>query len=126
VGSVRLCGILAGTDVDRAVVEVTWNGTQFAAADSAPPRRVGNAGLFYSVLVFCRRANCLTEVGKGIASAHCPNCGAPESGGPSNACEFCGTVLTDGAHGWVLDGFHPRTSSEAQAILAALHAPASN
>jgi len=121
VGSVRLLGILPAPDVERAAVEVTWNGTPYAAGAQGPPRPVGQAGLFNTVLIFFRRAGARTEVGKGIASAHCPNCGAPESGGVSNACEFCGTVLTDGAHGWVLDAFLPRLDPRAQEILRTLH-----
>lgn len=121
VGSVRLLGIVPAADTDRAAVEVTWNGTPFSANPPGPPRQVGQAGLFNTVLVFFRRSDARTEVGKGIASAHCPNCGAPESGGVSNACEFCGTVLTDGAHGWVLDAFLPRLDPRAQELLATLH-----
>ena len=121
VGSVRLLGILPDAEMDKAAVEVTWNGTPFAAATPGPPRQVGQAGLFNTVLVFFRRSDSRTEAGKGIASAHCPTCGAPESGGASNACEFCGTVLTDGAHGWVLDAFLPRLDPRSQALLHALH-----
>jgi hypothetical protein len=121
VGSVRLLGILPAGAYDRAAVEVTWNGTPFVAGPDGPPRRIGEAALYYSHLVFCRRADTKTEVGKGISSAHCPTCGAPESGGVSNACDFCGTVLTDGAHGWVLDAFLSRADPQAQSLLAELH-----
>ena len=120
VGSVRLLGILAAPDMDRAAVEVTWNGTPYAASPQGQPRQVGQAGLFNTVLVFFRRGDAKTEVGKGIASAHCPNCGAPESGGLTNACEFCGTVLTDGTHGWVLEAFLPRFDPRAQELIANL------
>lgn len=120
VGSVRLLGILLASDMDRAAVEVTWNGTPYAASPQSQPRQVGQAGLFNTVLVFFRRNDAKTEVGKGIASAHCPNCGAPESGGLTNACEFCGTVLTDGTHGWVLEAFLPRFDPRAQELVANL------
>jgi predicted lipid-binding transport protein (Tim44 family) len=120
VGSVRLLGIVEGGEIDQAAVEVIWNGTPFAAASQGPPRQVGQQGLFNTVLVFFRRSNAKTEVGKGIASAHCPNCGAPESGGLTNACEFCGTVLTDGTHGWVLDAFLPRTDPRSLELLASI------
>jgi hypothetical protein len=124
VGSVQLLGILPGGEYHRALVEVTWNGTQYAAGPEGPPRPVGGEALFHTILVFFRRADAKTEVGKGISSAHCPNCGAPESGGASNACDFCGTVLTDGAHGWVLDAFLSRADPQAQGILQELHHPA--
>lgn len=124
VGSVRLMGILSAPDVDRAAVEVTWNGTPYAASPQGPPRQVGQAGLFNTVLVFFRRSNAKTEVGKGIASAHCPNCGAPEAGGAVTSCEFCGTVLNDGTHGWVLEAFLPRFDPRAQELAASLQGSA--
>ena len=117
VGSVRLIGVIAGDADDRAVVEVDWNGKRFAVQPGQPPRPAGDEVLFHTLLVFCRHHDVKTEVGKGVSSAHCPSCGAPESGGASNACEFCGTVLTDGAHGWVLTEFLPRLDPRAQAML---------
>ena len=124
VGSVRLLGALPETDGQRVVVEVRWNGKPFAAQDQGPPRQVGQEMLFHTLLVFFRKPGSKTDAGKGISSAHCPNCGAPESGGTSNACDFCGTVLTDGAHGWVLTEFLPRIDPRGQAILAQLHSSA--
>jgi hypothetical protein len=121
VGSVQLLGILPGDPCDRALVEVTWNGTQYAAGAEGPPRPVGPEALFHTILVFFRRADAKTEVGKGISSAHCPSCGAPESGGTSNACDYCGAVLTDGAHAWVLDAFLSRADAQAQSLLTDLH-----
>jgi hypothetical protein len=60
-------------------------------------------------------------VAKGISSAHCPNCGAPESGGITGACEFCGTALNDGSNGWVLDNILSFADPEAQAMLGQLN-----
>ena len=76
--------------------------------------------LHRSLFVFTRQANAKTEVAKGISSAHCPNCGAPESGGTSGACEFCGTALNDGSHGWVLDATLGMADDKARMLLAAL------
>lgn len=121
VGSARLIGVMSAPDAVRAVVEVCWNGKQFAARPGASPQQVGDEKLFHTLLVFFRRPDAQTEVGKGISSAHCPSCGAPESGGSSSACEFCGAVLTDGAHGWVLQNVYSRLDPQAQGILAALH-----
>ena len=120
VGSVRLIGILPSPEADRAVVEVRWNGKKFAQQDG-PPRQVGPEALFHTLFIFWRLPGARTDVGKGICSAHCPSCGAPESGGTSNACDFCGTVLTDGAHGWVLQEFFSRVDPRGQALLAQLH-----
>jgi hypothetical protein len=121
VGSVRLIGAIAGEADDRAVVEIDWNGKRFAAQNGQPPRQAGGESLFHTLMVFSRHHNSKTEVGKGISSAHCPNCGAPESTGASNACEYCGTVLTDGAHGWVLTDFLPRLDPRAQSLLHELN-----
>lgn len=121
VGSVQLIGIVPGDADDQAVVEITWNGHRFVAQPGQPPRPAGGETLFHTLLIFCRHQNCKTDVGKGVSSAHCPNCGAPESGGTSNSCDFCGTVLTDGAHGWVLTEFLPRLDPRAQGLLSQLH-----
>jgi hypothetical protein len=51
-----------------------------------------------------RKATVKTDAGNAISSAHCPNCGAPNTGlGTSGACDFCGAILNDGSHGWVLE-----------------------
>ena len=121
VGSVRLLGVMPSNGIDRAVVEARWNGKRFAAVPDHPPRQVAGEVLFHTVLVFFRQSTVTTDLGKGISSAHCPSCGAPESGGTSNACEYCGAVLTDGTHGWVLSEFLARLDPRAQALLAELH-----
>jgi hypothetical protein len=61
-----------------------------------------------------------TDVAKGISSAHCPNCGAPESGGTSGACEFCGTALNDGGNSWVLDNILSFSDPQAQQMISGL------
>ena len=33
----------------------------------------------------------------------CPNCGAPTKITSSGKCEYCGSIITTGEHGWVLD-----------------------
>ena len=86
-------------------------------------KQVGGELLFHTLFVFFRQPGSRTEAGKGVSSAHCPTCGAPESGGTSNACEFCGSVLTDGAHGWVWQEFCSRTEARGQQLLASLHQP---
>jgi hypothetical protein len=123
VGSVHVLGFLPpGTSrVDRALVEVRWSGTPMVAGpDGAPPRPNGPTAAHRMLFVFIRDAEAKTEVAKGISSAHCPNCGAPESGGTSGACEFCGTALNDGSHGWVLDATLGLADGKAQALLGAL------
>ena len=41
-----------------------------------------------------------------VSSAHCPKCGGPELNLADNACEFCHSVLNDGAYDWVLEAVH--------------------
>lgn len=103
VGSVTTLGVIPGADRDRALVAIRWSGKQFTA-DTAGRVRNTNADLWAETMfVLARNAKVKTDAGKAISSAHCPNCGAPENGGTSNACEFCGTVLNDGNHDWVLE-----------------------
>jgi hypothetical protein len=127
VGSVDVLGFLPpgnGSSDDRALVEVRWSGTRLiAGADGAPPRPGGPVSAHHSLFVFTRKPDAKTEAAKGISSAHCPNCGAPESGGTSGACEFCGTALNDGSHGWVLDAMMGMADGRAQMLLAGLTAP---
>jgi hypothetical protein len=54
---------------------------------------------------------------KGISSAHCPSCGAPESDVAGNACGHCGTVLNDGSTGWVLADVVSAHGAEARSLL---------
>jgi len=120
VGSVQLKGLLLGSPMDRAVVEIRWNGKQYISMPGAPARVAGNEVLFHSLFTLSRKAGSMTDVGKGISSAHCPTCGAPDPGGATNACEYCGTVLNDGAHGWVLSDVSNRADADGQRILQEL------
>jgi tellurite resistance protein len=65
-----------------------------------------------------RRKGVQTDLRRAIDSAHCPQCGAPESDVASHACEFCGSVLNEGRHDWVLSEYHDVHSNEAQSWLA--------
>jgi uncharacterized tellurite resistance protein B-like protein len=56
----------------------------------------------HSLYILKRKAGLKSDPGKGVSSAHCPNCGAPITSDLSSGCAFCGTVLNDGTRGWVL------------------------
>ena len=61
-------------------------------------------------LVFNRKAGLKTEAGKkGNSITNCPNCGAPTEVTSSGQCTYCGTVITNGEHDWVLTDIHSRT-----------------
>jgi hypothetical protein len=110
VGSVQTRAFLPATDAagfDRAVVDVNWTGTRFTVDASGAPPRPGGESTVHTLLVLSRKADSKTDVAKGISSAHCPQCGAPESGGVGGACDFCGAALNDGSHGWVLTDIQP-------------------
>jgi tellurite resistance protein len=120
VGSVQTLGVFTESGRDRAVVEIRWSGKRFAADPQGRKRGSGDDVWASTLYILGRNAGSKTDAGKSISSAHCPNCGAPESGGASNSCEFCGTVLNDGAHGWVLENVVSKTEQAAQSILARL------
>ena len=61
-------------------------------------------------LVFNRKAGLKTEPGKkGNSITNCPNCGAPTEVTSSGQCTYCGSVITNGEHDWVLTDIHSRT-----------------
>ncbi len=43
------------------------------------------------------------EIQKSVTN--CPNCGAPTHVTSSGACDYCGSVITTGDYGWVLDSY---------------------
>lgn len=54
-------------------------------------------------LTFIRKKGIVTEEGTDEKkTTNCPNCGAPTTITSSGKCEFCGSVITIGAHDWVL------------------------
>jgi len=120
VGSVQLLGVGTDDAIERAVVEIRWSAHRYVASPGTPPQPTPEEALFHTLFVLTRKAGVKTEAGKGISSAHCPNCGAPEAGGTSNACDYCGAVLNDGAHGWVLDDITARNESRGMQLLATL------
>lgn len=60
-------------------------------------------------MVFNRKAGLKTDPGKkGNAITNCPNCGAPTEITSSGQCVYCGSVVTNGEHDWVLTDIHSR------------------
>ena len=61
-------------------------------------------------MVFNRKAGVKTQAGKkGNSITNCPNCGAPTEVTSSGQCAYCGSVITNGEHDWVLTDIHSRT-----------------
>ena len=60
-------------------------------------------------MVFNRKAGVKTDPGKkGNSITNCPNCGAPTEVTSSGQCAYCGSVITNGEHDWVLTDIHSR------------------
>ena len=60
-------------------------------------------------MVFNRKAGLKTDPGKkGNSITNCPNCGAPTEVTSSGQCAYCGSVITNGEHDWVLSDIHSR------------------
>ncbi len=61
-------------------------------------------------MVFNRKAGVKTDPGrKGNVITNCPNCGAPTEITSSGQCAYCGSVVTNGEHDWVLTDIHSRS-----------------
>lgn len=61
-------------------------------------------------MVFNRKAGLKTDPGKrGNSITNCPNCGAPTEVTSSGQCAYCGSVITNGEHDWVLTDIHSRS-----------------
>ena len=55
------------------------------------------------ILTFVRKRGVLTQAGgPKVASANCPNCGAPTKVALAGKCEYCGSLIKIEDHGWVL------------------------
>jgi predicted lipid-binding transport protein (Tim44 family) len=60
-------------------------------------------------MIFNRKAGLKTDPGKkGNTITNCPNCGAPTEITSSGQCAYCGSVITNGEHDWVLTDIHSR------------------
>ena len=43
----------------------------------------------------------------GLDTTNCPNCGAPTKVTSSGECDYCGSIITNGDFGWVLNNLEP-------------------
>ncbi|HEX4795140.1 MAG TPA: TIM44-like domain-containing protein [Humisphaera sp.] len=120
VGSVKLLGVGANGPSEQAAVEIRWSAKRYISNRGQPATTNGENALFHTLFILSRNAGSKTDAGKGISSAHCPTCGAPYAGGGENACTYCGTVLNDGAHGWVLTDITARSEPRGREVLQRL------
>ncbi len=123
VGSVAVLGFVTGPDRDRALVDVRWTGTLFSVDAQGRRTRQRQSSVISTLLVVDRDAAARSDPGTTVASAHCTNCGAPETGGTGDACEYCGEVMNDGRRTWVLADVVPRNTDAGRALLDSLRSP---
>src|SRR6185436_4748720 len=112
VGSVETLGILLsdpasesqpatiGGPFDLALVEVKWSGTQILVHPNGQLEPREQSAVSRLLLVLARKVGAQSNPDLSISSAHCPNCGAPESNAASPVCEYCGITLNDGSQAW--------------------------
>ena len=129
VGALATQGILAGLRMDRAVVEVRWDGVRFLAPPGGAVQRTERGAIRRTVFVLGRQAGAHSDAHNVVGSAHCPYCGAPESSGTAATCEYCSKPLNEGALNWNLMGLYPAYAPEVAALneelrLAGASAPA--
>ena len=120
VGGVELRGILPGAPgqtMDRALVQVTWSGVRYLRNPQGGFSRSETGGVISQIFVLARDADARTNLDNAISSAHCPNCGGPMMQEAAPACEFCGQVLNDGRHAWILTAVLPSASTDAQTLV---------
>ncbi len=117
VGSVSVLGLYCEDGQDRAAVRITWSGTRHTGDSGKSYGGEGVTGVISQLFLLTRDSTAMTDANNAISSAHCPNCGGPMLHDASPACEFCGTILNDGRHGWVLDAVCAVSSPQGQAIL---------
>lgn len=128
VGSVDVRGILRAdadaapaVDYDRALIEVRWSGTRFTVSPGANAQRHEQSAVSRMLLVLARRVGVQSNPDQSISSAHCPNCGAPESGGTSGSCDSCGATLNDGSVTWALEAAMDLAEEHARGLIERLN-----
>lgn len=117
VGAVNTIGVMIDGEWTRALVEVRWSGSRFRVLPTGKRQDTGQKSVFRGLLVLVRKAQARSESNASVSSAHCPNCGAPEEGGTSGSCDYCGTVLNDGSKDWILEDAPAWAEHRAQALI---------
>lgn len=102
VGSVKTLALIPGDVIDRAIIEVVWDGRRVPRSGDALASRLPRL-LHRSLLVVVRSSSARTQLDQALSSAHCTRCGAPGEGGTAAACAFCGEPLHRGGEDWLLD-----------------------
>lgn len=108
-------GVISEEPYDKALMHIRW--TARRGIDRSGQIVLEKEPVQTStMMVLVRKHGTKTRIERTITSSHCPKCGAPESNNASHACEFCQTVLNDGALEWTMADMLPFTSTEALAL----------
>ncbi len=101
-------------DGDKEIIQMTLKSAMKDYTIDADTKKVvqGNPNedvyMVYT-LTFMRKVGVKTKEGTDQKSTtNCPNCGAPTKITSSGKCEYCGSIITTGEHGWVLSGLEGR------------------
>lgn len=98
---------------DTLRVKVKWSGVHSRKQKNGRPKTLRSKSIYTQVFVLVRNRGVTTSEANTFSAASCSNCGAPIGISKQGACNFCGTVLTDGTLDWVLDDIRPYTSDMA-------------
>lgn len=102
VGKVETLWVQSEGDIDKVHVLVKWSGSGAERNLATGTIRVtGAQTIRTTVFTLFRKGDALSP-SESFASAHCPNCGAPEIRDSKEVCPYCGTVLNDGSRTWIL------------------------
>ena len=106
VGQVEIIDVQNGDagSRDRIRVKIRWSGKYSAGDPSGGSRALRQQAIYTNVFVLSRKHDVLSTPAEAFRSAGCSSCGAPLRVNREGACGFCGTVITDGGHDWVLEG----------------------
>lgn len=101
-------------DGDKEIIQMTLKSAMKDYTIDADTKKIvqGNPNedvyMVYT-LTFMRKVGVKTKEGTDQKSTtNCPNCGAPTKITSSGKCEYCGSIITTGEHGWVLSGLEGR------------------
>ncbi len=109
-------GVIAEKPFDRALMHIRWSARRGTIDRHGEMQLEPEPVQVSTMMVLVRKHGTKTRIERTITSSHCPKCGAPESNNASHSCEFCHTVLNDGALEWTLADVLPFTSTAAMAL----------
>ena len=118
VGSVRLLGVLGGEALDRAVVEIVWDGCK--ARRSSGGRKLLSKERFFrrSLFVFTRKAGSTTDLRPAFTTTFCWNCSAHDVDDLEPECRYCGAARRGDRHAWSLQAIEHSNTVLGAALLA--------